>query len=794
MNKQTWQNKMFGRYRMLRMLGKGGMGEVWLAEDTQLLRQVAVKLLPPVGSGDRHYLQAFEREARAAASLEHPHILPVHDFGEQETAEQEVITYFITPYISGGSLQDLLRTIGGPLSPAEGLNYLRQAAQAIDYAHAKQVIHRDIKPANMLLDQSWLYLADFGLSKLLTSKTQRPYTYAGSGTPSYMAPEQARGQAEPASDRYSFALTTYEIFTGRLPFQGETPYSILLKHISAEPPTPRQFNEAIPAEAAQAILQGLAKQPADRPATCLALVEALEQAWQIRPPDQSKPLAPPLQITSDPEATQISSQTSNRRTPTPLPYASTHLPDQSIQQTALVGSHPAIHNAPTRIVEHSSGQEGIETPAPRRMTRRAIVMGGSAAALALVAGAGLFYSYEHSLAGATPKSNSPSGVPHPQPGPSNLVSGVPLLSLTGHRQELSIARWDPSGRYLATGGLDATVMVWDIAAALRQNSNSIQAISTPLRTWKLASPIFANRLCWSADGSKLAVLTEEAQGGSKVALFDMSSSASEPQATYSDTSATNGAPIYPAIAWSPNAPLFATPSYQINQQQQQVALWQAGNTTHPQQVLTASASGSPQSIIYDYFNVTTSSANIDTVSWSADGALLAGHSNSGTVTIWDARTGAVKTSLKLPTRPTPAVPGQTKGEPIQLDNECLAWSPTHPRLLAASDLDQVTLWEVQQNTPQYTFKSSDPVPFVSGLSWSSNGRYLAGSYGGSPRIYIWDVQNARGGAAQSEFLFFPKPGVQIHKQPVADVDWSPDGRYIASASGDATAVIWRVEG
>jgi serine/threonine protein kinase len=114
----TWQNKMLGRYRLTQLLGRGGMGEVWLAEDTQLRRQVAVKLLPSVFATDRDFLQDFEREAQAAAALEHPHILPIHDFGEQ-IAEDEVATYLITPYISGGTLRDRILSVSGPLPTDE---------------------------------------------------------------------------------------------------------------------------------------------------------------------------------------------------------------------------------------------------------------------------------------------------------------------------------------------------------------------------------------------------------------------------------------------------------------------------------------------------------------------------------------------------------------------------------------------------------------------------------------------------------------------------------------------------
>ena len=147
----NWQGKMLGRYQLIRPLGRGGMGEVWLAGDSRLRRQVAVKLLPAVLATDKHYLQAFAYEARAAAALEHPHILQVHDFGEQHITEDEVVTFLVMPYISGGTLRNRMSSANGPLPPDEAVHYLKQVAQAIDYAHSQQVLHRDIKPENIIV-------------------------------------------------------------------------------------------------------------------------------------------------------------------------------------------------------------------------------------------------------------------------------------------------------------------------------------------------------------------------------------------------------------------------------------------------------------------------------------------------------------------------------------------------------------------------------------------------------------------------------------------------------------------
>src|SRR5579859_5957270 len=248
--------QMVDRYRLLQLLGRGGIGEVWQAEDTQLRRQVAIKLLNPVMRTEEEYLRAFADEARVAASLEHPHILPVHDFGEIPAGE-EVITYLIMPLMSGGSLQTLLRNQPGSLPVDVSLKYLRQAAEAIDFMHRQQVVHRNIKPANLLLQDQNLFLADFGIARLLSTETYRSRTTAGAGAPEYMAPEQAQGHPGPASDRYSLAVIAYELLTGRVPFQDEDPFTVLLKHMQEPPAPPRQYNFHIPEAMQQIMLKGL---------------------------------------------------------------------------------------------------------------------------------------------------------------------------------------------------------------------------------------------------------------------------------------------------------------------------------------------------------------------------------------------------------------------------------------------------------------------------------------------------------------------------------------------------------
>ncbi len=344
--------KMLGRYKILQRLGQGGMGDVWLCEDPRLHRQVAIKTLPAHNQQDQEFVARFEREAQAAATLNHPHILPVHDYGRQPQADGRLITYIVMPYIRGGSLSNriALYTQKQTLMPfPEAIALLMQAAEAIDYAHEQQVIHRDIKPANMLLrDDNWLLLADFGIARMLTSADRLTTTGPGFGTADYMAPEQAQGHAETSSDNYSLAVIAYRLFTGQLPFQADTSYATTIQHMTMLPPSPRQINPHLSPAFEQVLLQGLAKQPAKRPASATAFVEALQKALA-----------------------DASSETTYRKISSPQTATTFIKTDDSRNTTAQ-----------EIILANNTSQENATSP----LTRRRLLRGGSVAAVLAIGG------------------------------------------------------------------------------------------------------------------------------------------------------------------------------------------------------------------------------------------------------------------------------------------------------------------------------------------------------------------------------------------------------------------------
>lgn len=296
---------IFGSYEILDLIAQGGMGEVYRARHRRLQgREVAVKVMPAALAADPSFLQRFEREANSVAALNHPHILPIWDYGEQDGAP-----YIVMPLITGGSLRDQLH--GRPLPPAALLRVIGPIASALDYAHQRGIIHRDIKPANVLLDTNGhLYLADFGIAKAIGAGAENlTQTGVGIGTPEYMAPEQTEGRADQRSDVYALGVIAYEGLTGHVPYTGNTPIDVAIKHITAPLPPMASPIGAIPPLVEQAVRRALAKSPDNRYATAGAFVadlaESLRQVEAGRPTTTIAPL-PPGTVQIQPETPGVS--------------------------------------------------------------------------------------------------------------------------------------------------------------------------------------------------------------------------------------------------------------------------------------------------------------------------------------------------------------------------------------------------------------------------------------------------------------------------------------------------------
>lgn len=262
-------------------MGEGGMAEVYLAHDDVLGRDVALKVLRR-GPVDEQIVERFRREARNVASLSHPNVVAIHDWGETEDG----FYYLVMEYVPGGTIKDLLDR-EGPLPAERAVDVAIQTARALEVAHGRGLVHRDIKPHNVLLDASGgVKVTDFGMARVATTPAM---TEPGSivGTVHYISPEQATGdRIGPASDLYSLGIVLYEMLTGEVPYDAEDPVAIIMKHIDGDPRPPKELNPNVPAELDDITTKLLAKKAEDRYSDASSLIQDLEK---VR--DQS--LAPP---------------------------------------------------------------------------------------------------------------------------------------------------------------------------------------------------------------------------------------------------------------------------------------------------------------------------------------------------------------------------------------------------------------------------------------------------------------------------------------------------------------------
>ena len=271
----AFQSALAGKYSIDRELGRGGMGIVYLAHEVHLDRLVAIKLLPPERAVDPNLRERFLREARLAAKLSHPNIIPIHS-----VAESGEFVYYIMAFVDGETLADRVRT-RGPLTGTEGARILREVAWALSHAHSQGLVHRDVKPDNILLEagSGRALVADFGIA----AATADPGTHGVAGTPEFMSPEQASGVAADArTDIYSLGATAFFAFSGRLPFEGRTATEILAKHVTETPPTLASSGITVPRRIQALVDQCLAKDPARRPATADAVADQLGLALEQR--------------------------------------------------------------------------------------------------------------------------------------------------------------------------------------------------------------------------------------------------------------------------------------------------------------------------------------------------------------------------------------------------------------------------------------------------------------------------------------------------------------------------------
>jgi eukaryotic-like serine/threonine-protein kinase len=259
-----------GRYRVVRRIGSGGMADVWLAADTELDRQVALKVLHENFARDREFVERFRREASSAAGLQHPNVVGVFDRGRYGD------TYYIAmEFVDGSSLRDL---VAHGMEPHEAVEVTRQVLDGAEFAHERGIVHRDLKPANVLIDRSGrTRVTDFGIAR--AGESEITQTGSVMGTAQYLSPEQAQGmEVTAAADIYSIGVMLFEMLTGRVPFEGDNTVAIAMKQVSEQPVAPSTINPAVSPSLDAVVLRALAKDPANRFASAAEMRAALDAA------------------------------------------------------------------------------------------------------------------------------------------------------------------------------------------------------------------------------------------------------------------------------------------------------------------------------------------------------------------------------------------------------------------------------------------------------------------------------------------------------------------------------------
>jgi serine/threonine protein kinase len=724
-----WVGKQMGNYRLSRLLGHGGFADVYLADHLYLHTKAAIKVLHTELSSEE--LVAFQNEARTIASLIHPHIIRVLDFGVEQS-----IPYLVMDYAPHGTVRQALPQ-NVPLSPQHILPVVQQVASALLHAHERKIVHRDVKPENMLLGLNGeVVLSDFGIATVSHSFRLSSDGLVV-GTASYMAPEQIQGRAVTASDQYALGVVVYEWLSGERPFQG-TFTEVTGQHIHVPPPPLRSKVPSLSPSIEEVVLIALSKEPQKRFATVAAFVAAFEEAVQgersfIR------------QANADELALQ--------NAPTILSHPPTIVSPDVVTPPAIQNPPPL---PPTVSVQTSFPPHSIpplpSEPEKGRISRRTFFAAllGSSAAVAVATGAVIWWDtsqrgYPSSLSGnraavvrtpataETPRANSqPTSSPSqsplaettPDPAPSTgLALGSTIEIYRGHQGEVYADTWSPDGKRVATGGQDTTVQVWDAltggnVVVYRGHSQTVWAVD------------------WQPNGSLIA----SGSGDTTVQVWNAQSAL--PILSYTGHSRD----VY-TVAWSPDGTRIASGGVDKT-----VQIWDA-------------TTGAPVQMYTGHNNT------VRVVSWDPTGETIASCGDDGTVQVWDVATGSPRYVYTLPPNDSP--------DPYARDILAVAWSNHGDRIVVGGGDAIAYVLDAANGSPLLTYRGH--LWRIWSVAWSpDDAKVVSSSHDGTAQI--WDAETA------AHIYTYTGHGFD---NTVWQALWSPNGQLIASAGLDGTARVWQ---
>ena len=749
-----------GDYRLLHEIGRGGMGIVYEAEQISLGRRVALKLLPLAGALSSRQLQRFHNEARAAATLQHPHIVPVHECGVENGTH-----YYCMQLVEGQSLAELLAerrrqadcdsldeastllemphaTAAQGSSPAARAGMVAQggvcqpksqgatgprtaadvacvviwgieAAQALDYAHQMGVVHRDIKPSNLLIDETGkLWVTDFGLAM---TETAADITQTGEvpGTLRYMSPEQALGSRrvlDHRTDIYSLGATLYELLTLHPPHDCNDRVELFQKISQADPPPPRRLNPSLPLDLETILLKALERDPLKRYQT------AYELSADLRRHLDDEPI-----LARRPTFWEFAARWSRRHRQL-LGLAAGMAMLSIIGLTVgilLIARERDAARTAAELAQRASAEADLQRRDAIQQRDRATYNQYVADMQVALQDwkTGQLHRMDALLAAHIPHAGAPDQRGwewHYLQGLANHSAVTTIEPASGPAEWVA---WSPDGRWLAVGGADVEIWEPEAAAPSATLKRSGAGRSSPDEG--------SGPLAWSPDGTRLAT----ASGGT-VAVWDPLT------AEIVFSLSTQAAPVC-RLCWSPDGRRLATGDHLGT-----IRLWEASAGAEPV-VCRGSVSW------------------VRSLAWSPDGRWLAvGDNYRGMLDVWDVAKQELAHSQK-------AHEHFIRG---------LAWSPDSRRLATGSNDQHMKVW----NTHDWTsvLDLTGQLGCVSSLAWSPEGRWLA-SGGNDCIVRIWDA--ATGSNRNS---------LRGHRGEILDVSWAPDGQRIAAAGAPGTVKIW----